>query len=148
MPAFAAFLLLMFSLSAVAESAGERRAEINKRRSETLAKLYQVHPAAKGKIGAAYGYAVFTNLGVNLVIMSVAGGSGVAHDNKTGRDTYMKMLSGGVGLGLGVKDFRGIFLEFRARSHFVTGCLKKIGNSFVGARLTNDSNVNSVYQRF
>ena len=117
MRAFAAFLLLMFSLSAVAESAGERRAEINKRRSETLAKLYQVHPAAKGKIGAAYGYAVFTNLGVNLVIMSVAGGSGVAHDNKTGRDTYMKMLSGGVGLGLGVKDFRGIFV-FKTQKAF------------------------------
>jgi len=117
MRAFAAFLLLMFSLSAVAESAGERRAEINKRRGETLAKLYQVHPAAKGKIGAAYGYAVFTNLGVNLVIMSVAGGSGVAHDNKTGRDTYMKMLSGGVGLGLGVKDFRGIFV-FKTQKAF------------------------------
>jgi len=117
MRAFAALLLLMFSLSAVAESAGERRAEINKRRSETLAKLYQVHPAATGKIGAAYGYAVFTNLGVNLVIMSVAGGSGVAHDNKTGRDTYMKMLSGGVGLGLGVKDFRGIFV-FKTQKAF------------------------------
>ena len=117
MRAFAAFLLLMFSLSAFAESAAERRAEINKRRSETLAKLYQVHPAAKGKIGSAYGYAVFTNLGVNLVIMSVAGGSGVAHDNKTGRDTYMKMLSGGVGLGLGVKDFRGIFV-FKTQKAF------------------------------
>jgi len=117
MRAFAAFLLLSFSFSALAETAAERRAEINKRRSETLAKLYQVHPAAKGKIGAAYGYAVFTNLGVNLVIMSVAGGSGVAHDNKTGRDTYMKMLSGGVGLGLGVKDFRGIFV-FKTQKAF------------------------------
>jgi lipid-binding SYLF domain-containing protein len=40
----------------------------------------------------------------------VAGGSGVAHDNRTGKDIYMKMVSGGVGLGLGVKDFRGIFV--------------------------------------
>jgi lipid-binding SYLF domain-containing protein len=117
MRAFAGFLLLLFSVHAFAEGAAERRAEINKRRSETLAKLYQVHPAAKAKIGAAYGYAVFTNLGVNLVIMSVAGGSGVAHDNKTGRDTYMKMLSGGVGLGLGIKDFRGIFV-FRTQKAF------------------------------
>ncbi|HEY6822160.1 MAG TPA: YSC84-related protein [Burkholderiales bacterium] len=117
MRGFAAFLLLSFSVGALAETAAERRAEINKRRSETLAKLYRVHPAAKAKIGGAYGYAVFTNLGVNLVIMSVAGGSGVAHDNKTGRDTYMKMLSGGVGLGLGVKDFRGIFV-FRTQKAF------------------------------
>ncbi len=117
MRALAAFLLLVFSVNASAETPGQRRAEINKRRSETLAKLYQVHPAAKAKIGAAYGYAVFTNLGVNLVIMSVAGGSGVAHDNKSGRDTYMKMLSGGVGLGLGVKDFRGIFV-FKTQKAF------------------------------
>ena len=109
--------LLLFTLNVCAATPAERRAEINKRRSETLAKLYQVHPAAKGKIGGAYGYAVFTNLGVNLVIMSVAGGSGVAHNNKTGRDTYMKMLSGGVGLGLGVKDFRGIFV-FRTQKAF------------------------------
>lgn len=53
---------------------------------------------------------MFTNLGVNLVLMSLAGGSGLAHENKTGKDIYMKMLSGGVGLGLGVKDFRGIFV--------------------------------------
>ena len=117
MRAFTVFLLLIFSASAFGETAAERRAEINKRRSETLAKLYQVHPAAKGKIGAAYGYAVFTNLGVNLVIMSVAGGSGVAHNNKTGRDVYMKMLSGGVGLGLGIKDFRGIFV-FKTQKAF------------------------------
>ena len=107
-----AFLLLLASFcgATLAETPGQRRAEINKRRSETLAKLYKVHPAARGKIAGASGYAVFTNLGVNLVIMSVAGGSGVAHDNRSGRDTYMKMLSGGVGLGLGVKDFRGIFV--------------------------------------
>jgi lipid-binding SYLF domain-containing protein len=103
-------LLACFSASALAETPAERRAEVNKRRADTLAKLYKVHPAAKERIAGAYGYAVFTNLGVNLVIMSVAGGSGVAHDNKAGRDTYMKMLSGGVGLGLGVKDFRGIFV--------------------------------------
>ena len=113
--AFAFFVI--FSISVFAETPAERRAEINKRRSETLAKLYQVHPAAKAKIGGAYGYAVFTNLGVNLVLLSVAGGSGVAHDNKTGRDVYMKMLSGGVGLGLGVKDFRGVFV-FKTQKAF------------------------------
>jgi lipid-binding SYLF domain-containing protein len=103
-------LLLGFCGAGLAETPAQRRAGINKRSAETLAKLYKVHPAAKGRIGAAYGYAVFTNLGVNLVLMSVAAGSGLAHDNKTGRSTYMKMLSGGVGLGLGVKDFRGIFV--------------------------------------
>ncbi len=104
------FLLIVFSVTGFAETPAERRAEINKRRTETLAKLYQVHPAAKAHIAKAYGYAVFTNLGVNLVFLSVAGGSGLAHDNKSGREVYMKMVSGGIGLGLGVKDFRGIFV--------------------------------------
>ncbi len=31
-------------------------------------------------------------------------------DKNTGQDTYMKMASAGIGLGLGVKDFRGVFV--------------------------------------
>ena len=112
-----ALVLVAFAASAFAETPAARRAEIKKRTSETLTRLYRVHPAAKGKIGGAYGYAVFTNLGVNLVFASLAAGSGMAHENKGGRDIYMKMLSGGVGLGLGVKDFRGIFV-FRSQRAF------------------------------
>ncbi len=103
--------------SALAETPAERRAEIRKRTNETLTRLYKVHPAAKGKIGGAYGYAVFTNLGVNLVFASLAAGSGLAHENGSGRDIYMKMASAGVGLGLGVKDFRGIFV-FKSQRAF------------------------------
>ena len=100
-----------------AQSPAEKRAEIQKMRADTLAKLYRIHPAAKAKIGNAYGYAVFSNAGVNLVFMSVAAGRGVARDNRTGRDIYMKMASGGIGLGLGVKDFRGVFI-FRTKKGF------------------------------
>ena len=112
---------LLFALASPASAAdptpSQKRGEIQKMRSETLAKLYRFYPAAKGKIGAAYGYAVFTNGGVNLVFLSVAAGRGIAHDNKSGRDIYMKMLSGGVGLGLGVKDFRGVFV-FKTKKGF------------------------------
>ena len=104
--------LAFFALSfpAAAQSPAERRAEINKRSSEVLQRLYKVRPGAKEAISKAYGYAVFTNLGINLVFISAAGGNGLAHNNKTGKDVYMKMVSGGVGLGLGIKDFRGIFV--------------------------------------
>lgn len=108
--------LLGFAGSATAAPPEEKRAEIRKMRSETLAKLYKVHPAAKGNIQKAAGYAVFSNIGVNLILLSAAGGSGVAHDNRTGRDIYMKMVSGGVGFGLGVKDFRGIFVFSTAKT--------------------------------
>ena len=79
-------------------------------RKDTLAQLYKVHPAARASVQKAAGYAVFSNIGINLIFFSAAGGSGVAHDNRSGKDIYMKMLSGGIGLGLGVKDFRGVFV--------------------------------------
>lgn len=105
-----------FTGLAVAASPEEKRKEVRKMRSETLVKLYKVHPLAKGDIQKAVGYAVFSNIGINLILFSAAGGSGVAHDNRTGKDIYMKMVSGGVGFGLGVKDFRGIFVFSTAKA--------------------------------
>ena len=111
-PFASAFLLpLVFVFaSAAADTPAERRAEINKRSSEVLQRLYKARPGAKDAVTKSYGYAVFTNLGINLILISAAGGNGLAHNNKSGKSTYMKMISGGVGLGLGVKDFRGIFV--------------------------------------
>jgi lipid-binding SYLF domain-containing protein len=103
-------VLLAFAGASFADSPGQKKAEIRKMRSETLAKLYKHQPRSKARIASAYGYAVFSNVGVNVLLISVGGGRGVARDNKSGRDVYMKMLSGGVGPGLGVKDFRGIFV--------------------------------------
>lgn len=96
--------------STLAASAEEQRNEIRKMRRDTLARLYKVHPAAQSNIQKATGYAVFSNIGINLIFLSAAGGSGVAHDNRSGKDIYMKMVSGGLGIGLGVKDFRGVFV--------------------------------------
>lgn len=108
---------LLVATSAFAQSAVEKRAEVRKMRAETLAKLYKYYPNAKGKIGSAYGYAVFSNAGVNLIFASIAAGRGVARDNRTGKDIFMKMGSAGVGLGLGIKDFRGIFI-FKSKKAF------------------------------
>jgi len=96
--------------ASAAESAAEQRAEIQKMRGATLERLYKVHPAARSEVQKAAGYAVFSNVGINLILLSAAGGSGVAHDNRSGQDTYMRMVSGGFGIGLGVKDFRGVFV--------------------------------------
>jgi lipid-binding SYLF domain-containing protein len=103
-------LLSGLPTQAHAESAAAKRKEILHMRSQTLAKLYKIHPAARAEIRRAAGYAVFSNVGVNLILLSAGGGSGVAHDNRTGRNIYMKMVSGGFGFGLGVKDFRGVFV--------------------------------------
>lgn len=84
---------------------------------ETLNYLYKYAPKSKRMIKESYGYATFSNLGVNLILVSAEGGKGLAHNNKTGKNIYMNMASGGVGLGLGVKDFRVVFL-FRDKKAF------------------------------
>lgn len=94
----------------MAATPAEQRGDIQKMRRETLARLYRIHPEAQAAVQKGAGYAVFSNVGINLVLLSAAGGSGVARNNKTGKDTYMKMVSGGFGLGFGVKDFRGVFV--------------------------------------
>lgn len=106
-----ALIFALLGLASVGHAATpvEARNEIQKMRGETLANLYRAHPAARSHIQQSAGYAVFSNVGVNLILFSAAGGSGVAVD-KNGYTTYMKMVSGGVGIGLGIKDFRGVFV--------------------------------------
>ncbi len=93
-------------------SADADRAKVRKMRDSVLADLYQLHPDAKSKVKKAAGYAVFSNVGINLVFASFAGGHGVVVKNGTLRntETFMKMGSAGIGLGLGVKDFRAVFV--------------------------------------
>ena len=87
-----------------------KRHDARQMRSDTLAKLYRVHPHAKEQIAKALGYGVFSNVDINVFLLSAGNGWGVVRDNKSGKDIYMKMVSGGIGIGLGVKDFRGIFV--------------------------------------
>ena len=47
-------------------------------------------------------YAVFNNLGTNLLLLSTARGAGIAVNSKTTQETFMKMISAGGGLGTAV----------------------------------------------
>ncbi|MDH4011110.1 MAG: hypothetical protein OEU55_10375, partial [Desulfobacterales bacterium] len=62
------------------------------------------------QIKKASGYAVFSDANINIIFASFGGGHGVVKNNKTGKHTYMKMGEVGIGLGLGIKDFRAIFI--------------------------------------
>ena len=97
-------------MSPKGNTVAEKRQAAQSMRSETLAQLYKVHPYAKTQIDQSVGYGVFSNVGINLFLFSTASGWGVVHDQETGTDTYMKMYSVGVGIGLGAKDFRGVFV--------------------------------------
>ncbi len=91
-------------------SVGERQHRISDMETETLQRLYQEQPATKDKIKKAAGYGVFSNANVNIIFASAGGGYGIAVDNSTGKRTYMKMALGGIGLGLGIKDYRQVLI--------------------------------------
>lgn len=110
---FAATLAVALPATVAAKDKVEaKRAEVRKMRDEVLARLYEAHPGAKARIREAAGYAVFSNVGVNVFFASVAGGTGIVVERGTLRDTetFMNMGSAGVGLGVGVKDFRAVFV--------------------------------------
>jgi lipid-binding SYLF domain-containing protein len=85
--------------------------------NETMQLLYKYAPEARQMVLRSYGYATFSNVGVNLILFSAEGGKGMAHNNRTGINTYMNMASGGLGLGIGVKDFRAVFLFENKRAY-------------------------------
>ncbi len=101
---------LTVGLSLAKGSPDEERTKIRKMASQTLADLYKLNPTAQGAIQRSVGYAVFSNLGVNLLLLSTARGQGLAVNSKNRRETFMKMLSVGAGFGAGVKDSRIIFV--------------------------------------
>jgi len=108
---FSVVLLFFISTSLLAQnkkSVSEERAEVDKMTNKALKELYKLNPAAKSEIANSKGYAVFGNFGMNLLLVSTANGAGKAISG--GKSTYMKMFSGGVGLGLGIKKFYGIFI--------------------------------------
>jgi lipid-binding SYLF domain-containing protein len=104
--------VLVAPLLQAKDSADEQRAKIREMRDEVLGEFYKQKPELKARVKKAAGYAVFSNVGVNLVLASFAGGHGLVVEHGLVRDTetFMKMGSAGIGIGLGVKDFRALFI--------------------------------------
>ncbi len=109
-----AMLLVVMPLSSQAffgdKDVDKERKELQEARSNALERLYAEQPGTEKELKKAVGYAVFSTLGVNLLLVATERGGGILRDNRDGEDTYMKMFSAGGGLGLGVKDFSVIFV--------------------------------------
>jgi lipid-binding SYLF domain-containing protein len=96
-----------------------KRAKIDETAQQALDELFTKSVKAETLFEKAYGYAVFDNLKV-AVILSGGGGNGVAVDKESGERTYMKMGTAGIGLGLGGQTYqvvmffqdKGTFLNF------------------------------------
>lgn len=115
------FTLLSISFYSFAGKVEKERAKVLDTKTEILARLYKESPETKSKIANAAGYATFSNVGVNVIFVSAGGGSGVVHNNASNKNTFMSMGSGGLGIGLGVKDFRAVFIfkTQKAMSDFI-----------------------------
>lgn len=91
-------------------TAGEQRENIDEMADDALRRLYREEPGSRAQVDQAAGYGVFSNIGTNVIFVSTGSGYGVVHNKRTGKKTYMKMGEFGVGLGIGVKDFRAVFV--------------------------------------
>ena len=92
------------------DTVSERKDYAQAMRKDTIAELYKEKPEAKEVVANAAGYGVFSNININLFILSSGNGYGIVRDKSARQDTYMKMRMFGVGLGAGVKDFRAVIV--------------------------------------
>ena len=88
----------------------QKQAEVRKTVNETLNRLYKLQPTSKEVIEKAAGYAVFSNFGMKIFFAGGGSGKGIAVQNATKKETFMKMLEVQAGLGMGVKKFRLVWV--------------------------------------
>ena len=100
----------------------ERRQAIDSNAQTTLDGALNAQPGARDLYGRAAGYAVFTVTKGGFIV-SGGGGNGVAVDKATGQRTYMRMGTGGIGLGIGGQRY-GLVILFENQDRlakFVAG---------------------------
>jgi lipid-binding SYLF domain-containing protein len=114
--AMAVTLVLSFTFTAVPswaatkEEIKKEKEDVRKVSKETLNQLYKVQPSAKQAISNAAGYATFSNFGLKIFVAGSGTGKGMAIDNRTKKETFMKVVELQAGLGFGAKKFRLVWV--------------------------------------
>jgi len=135
--------LLLLLLTACASmgkgTPAEKRQAILNMKDEVLTQLFETKPDTRAQINSAPGYAVFSNANINLFVLAAGTGYGVVKNMATGEYIYMNMAEGGVGLGLGVKDYRivMVFHSTEAMERFINSGWTFGGNADAAARASN-----------
>ena len=88
----------------------KQRKQFDQNRSNAIKEMYKAYPESKALMSKSYAYAAFANTGMNLLVVASGNGGGKAHNNATGAEVYVKMISAGVGVGIGVKKYYAVFL--------------------------------------
>ena len=131
--AAAVILATLVSAGALASSAEEQRAEIDRASQQTLQALYAQKPAARKAIEESAGYAVFSDMSTKIFFAGGGGGKGVAVNRESGQQTFMMMVSVSAGLGMGISKSHlvWVFSTPEAYDNFVN----------VGVELGADANL-------
>ncbi len=112
---FVLLAMILMALSTGAQAQNETaliqsRAEIREAAADALSTLYEYQPAARLAVEHAAGYAVFSTFGIKLFFAGGQQGKGLVVNNRTHRQTFMKMVGVQAGLGFGVAKTRLIFI--------------------------------------
>lgn len=104
------------------KTVAEKRSYADHMLQTTMDQVSATNPDVAAKAKGAAGYGVFSNIGAAWFVGGGGSGYGVVVDNKTGAKTYMKMVRGSLGLGLGAKGYKavGIFHDPETLNSFTT----------------------------
>jgi lipid-binding SYLF domain-containing protein len=88
----------------------EEQAEARKAAKQALDAVFKAQPAARTAVQKAAGYAAFSNFGMKILVAGSGTGKGMAFNNKTKAQAYMKMVELQAGLGFGIKKFQVVWV--------------------------------------
>ncbi len=104
-------VVYVLALSAHADNNKEKQQkQVRNMAQDTLQRLYKAEPKAKVSVKRASGYAVFSDVGVKILFAGSGDGKGIAVNNRSKQETFMKMFEVQAGLGMGVEKFRVVFV--------------------------------------
>lgn len=110
----ATVVLLALTGQVRAQSVQEQRDDIRATVNDTLNRLYAAQPSAKLAIANAAGYGVFNDFGMKILFAGGGTGKGLVVNNRTKKETFMKMIEVQAGLGLGINKYRLVWVFERA----------------------------------
>lgn len=93
-----------------AAKAEAKRQHVDARARATLDRLFAERESARKLYDEAAGYAVFGVTKAGFVFVTGGAGTGVAVDKRSGKRTYMRMGTGGLGLGIGAQTYDLVIL--------------------------------------
>ena len=130
----AALSLSLLGGGASAQDKAAKQAEVIKSTQATMERFYKAKPELKGAVTSAPGYGVFTTYGVSFIVGG-SGGTGLVHDNKTKKNTFMDVGGASVGVQIGgaQTEMLFIFKTAEAMNKFVESGWEAGGSATVSA---------------